>query len=328
MACPYASGGRPQDRQVESTGDELMFDFNLLAQFDLHAEPARIDEGIYTTLRGATFPFSEALTACGALWNREEQAWQFGDETSLAAFSAALSEIARGGTNSLAEEASPFVTSSETQTPLNRFLERGANALENEDLLELLLSFDNYVTDPQTMSQQLFDEFGSLGAILSSEPERLTRLEGVTPRVHGLLKAIQLSIERVLHENVKKNPIIGSSQALLDFLNARLRHRQREELIAIYMDRQNRLIKVESAQGTVGHVHLSPRDVATRALELFATSVIIAHNHPGGDKRPSRGDVGLTKQLHLALKALNMELYDHVIVCDESCFSFKSEGLI
>ncbi|MEM9360955.1 MAG: DNA repair protein RadC, partial [Pseudomonadota bacterium] len=202
------------------------------------------------------------------------------------------------------------------------------NALENEDLLELILSFDNFITDPQAMSKQLFSEFGSLGAILSSEPERLTRLEGITPRVNGLLKAIQLSIERVLHENVQQNPIIGSSQALLDFLSARLRHRQREELIAMYMDRQNRLIKVEGAQGTVSHVHLSPRDVATRALELFASSVIIAHNHPGGDKKPSREDVHITKQLDAALKALNIELYDHVIVCGKSCFSFKSEGLI
>ena len=128
-------------------------------------------------------------------------------------------------------------------------------------------------------------------------------MEEVTPRVHGLLKAIQLSIERVLHENVQQNPIIGSSQALLDFLRARLRHRQREELVVIYMDRQNRLIKSDCVQGSVSRVHLCPRDVATRALELFATAVIIGHNHPGGDAKPSKEDVVTTRQVHLALLA-------------------------
>lgn len=300
----------------------------VFARFELHATPGGDDEQVYARLYGATFPLSETLAACGAVWDQNEQAWLFADRISFQHFSEALSETAQDDSIDLAEERSEFTTNSETQTPLRRFLECGANALENEDLLELILSFDHYLTDPGAMSKELFDEFGSLGAILSSEPERLSRLEEVTPRVHGLLKAVQLLIERVLHENVKQNPIIGSSEALLDFLRARLRHRQREELVVMYMDRQNRLIKIDCVQGTVSHVNLYPRDVATRALELFATAVIIAHNHPGGDAKPSREDISTTKQVYLALQTLNIDLYDHVIVCGTSHLSLKAEGLI
>ena len=305
-----------------------MLKLGMFTRFELHATPGGDDEEVYARLYGATFPFSETLTACGAVWDLDGQAWLFNDGVSFQRFSEALSETARNHSTDLAEEQSPFTTNTEAQTPLRRFLERGANALENEDLLELILSFDHYLTDPRTMSKKLFDEFGSLGAVLNSEPERLTRLEEITPRVHGLLKAAQLLIERVLHENVQQNPIIGSSEALLDFLRARMRHRQREELIVLYMDRKNRLIKTDYVQGTISRVNLYPRDIATRALELFATAVIIAHNHPGGDASPSKEDVSTTQQVHLALQILNINLYDHVIVCGASHLSFRAKGLI
>lgn len=305
-----------------------MLKSELLAQFQLSAALGENDQDVYARLSGATFPFSDTLTACGAVWDRQKQSWKFDDESSFLLFADSLGATESYHTTGLEEEVLNFDSDTAARTPLGRFLKCGANALDNQDLLELLLSFDQYLVDPQTTSKRLFDEFGSLGAILGCEPERLAHMEEMTPRLRGLLKAVQLTIERVLHERVQENPVIGSSQALLDFLRARLRHRQREELVIIYVDRRNRLIKADCTEGTVNHVSLHARDIVTRALELFATAVILAHNHPGGNMKASREDITITQQVRIALETLNIELYDHVIVCDASYLSFKTEGLI
>lgn len=304
-----------------------MLNLESLARVQLYATPGE-NEDVYARLSGATFPHNDALTACGAVWDQHGEAWLFDDLPTFMRFAESLHETGHHASIDLAEEASIFDPTPGIRTPLMRFLESGANAIENRELLELLLSFDHYLADPQATSMKLFDEFGTLGAVLGCEPQRLARMDNVTPRISALLKAIQLTIERVLHEPVQQNPIIGSSKALLDFLRARLQHRQREELIVIYLDRKNRLIKTDCTQGTVDHVSLHPREIAARALELVSTAVILAHNHPGGDLKASREDIAITRQTQEALQTLNIELYDHVIVGDASCLSFKAEGLM
>lgn len=299
-----------------------------LANFGLYLTSACGDKRLYARLSGPTFPLDKALNAAGAQWDDEEQVWTLGSQQVLRDFVDALERERGGARNELAEEASPFTCDHKLETPLDRLLALGPNALGNKDLLELLLSFDSYLADPKTASHRLFDEFGSLGAVLAGETGRLAQFDDVTPRVRGLLKAVQLTIERVLHEPVQENPIIGSWQALLDYLRGRLQHRRREELIVLYLDKKNRLIKTDDTQGSIDHVTLYPRDVAAKALELFASAVIIAHNHPGGDTKPSRGDLEMTQRLKSALAAIEIELYDHVIVSDRSDFSFRSESLI
>jgi DNA repair protein RadC len=207
-------------------------------------------------------------------------------------------------------------------------MEFGGNSMENAELLELLLSFDSYVIDPTTLGCQLIDEFGSLGAVLASEPAQLKLVENITPRTSSLLKAIQLTLERVMHEPIKDNPVLGSWDALLKFLAIRLQHRKIEELLVIYLDRKNRLIKTDSTSGTVSHVPLYPRNIASRALELFASAVILAHNHPGGNPTASEPDIVMTKKVKNALEALDITLYDHVIISHGKHFSFQAEGLI
>lgn len=301
---------------------------SLLAQFGLYLEHGGSRKDVYARLSGATFPFDGSLADCGAQWDKASESWFFVDEAGCEAFSQTLQCSNQNSRVGLAEETAAFVNTPAIDTPLNRFLELGANSLSNEDLLSLLLSFDEYLPEPSSTSRQLFVEFGSLGGVLGCEPERLMSLPNVTPRLRGLLKAIQLTIERVLHEPVQANPIIGSSQALMDYLRVRLQHRQREELLIIYLDRQNRLIRSEGTVGTTDHVSLYPRDIVARALELFASALIIVHNHPGGDAQASKQDLISTRQLYIALEAMNIQLYDHLIISEAATYSFKADGRI
>ncbi|MGI9492999.1 MAG: hypothetical protein ACR2QF_11435, partial [Geminicoccaceae bacterium] len=194
----------------------------LLAEVDLYLAANTDEEGIHARLYGLTFPHDHLLVAHGASWDKTKQSWAFGDRQSLERFVDALDKARDTGYAGLAEEPRIFNATDDLKSPLSRFLALGPNALENEDLLELLLSFDQYLADPSATSRRLFEEFGSLGAVLGCEPARLSRFDEITPRVRGLLKAVQLTIERVLHEPVQKNPVIGSWQALLDYLKGRL----------------------------------------------------------------------------------------------------------
>lgn len=307
---------------------EMLQTARLLSRFELYAAISSEEENVVARLYGPTFPHSHILDATGAVWDRTTQSWTFSNEQSLKSFANTLDQTYKNDRIGLAEEPRSFIGAEDLQKPLSRFLAFGSNALCDEDLLELLLSFDQFLDNASATSHRLFEELGSLGAVLSCESMRLDQFEGITPRVIGLLKAIQLTLERVLHESIRENPVIGSWHALLDYLNIRLRHRQREELLVLYLDKRNRLIKTESTKGTIDHVPLYPREVATRALELFAGAVIVAHNHPGGDVTPSKEDTSTTREVRNALKTLGIELYDHIIISDQTYFSFRAEGLV
>jgi len=300
----------------------------ILARYELYARSDPDHQLPYISLHGPTFPLNCELKEVGAHWDEEMQSWLFESEASYQNFVDSLDQTDESNHFGLAEETTEFVGAATNKTALRRFIDIGGNSLENQDLLELLLSFDSHITNPASLSSQLIAEFGSLGAILGAEPSCLARSDDVTPRACSLLKAIQLTLERVMHEPIKEKTILGSSDALLNFLAARLQHRKIEELVVIYLDRRNQIIKTDSHSGTVDHVPLYPRQIASRALELFAMAVIIAHNHPSGNVTPSKQDIIMTKKVQNALEALDIDLYDHVIVCHGKHLSFKAEGFL
>ncbi|MEO0912394.1 MAG: JAB domain-containing protein, partial [Pseudomonadota bacterium] len=96
-----------------------------------------------------------------------------------------------------------------------------------------------------------------------------------------------------------------------------------------YLDRRNALISDEAqGSGTVDHVPVYPREVAKRALELNASSVILVHNHPSGDPSPSQADIDMTRQIEDAAAVMNITIHDHIIVGRAQETSFRSLGLL
>ena len=285
------------------------------------------DDGPFS-LVGDTFLHDERLKTNGGRWDRVKQRWTFEDRDKLEVFIESLPYSRDSKRCSLHEaRAAPFNSIVEL-TPLEKLLEHGPNVVNNGELLTLLLSFDRFLGDPAALSEALFQEFGGLGAILGSEPTRLRSIEHVAPRTIGLIKAVQLALERVLHEKVGDKTIIGSWNALTEYLGVRLKHRQTEEAIVLYLDRKNQLIKEQRIVGSIDHTPLYPDEIARRALELYAKSVILVHNHPTGHAEPSTADIRITKQIAIALDALNISLHDHLIVGAGEPLSFRAEGLI
>jgi len=97
----------------------------------------------------------------------------------------------------------------------------------------------------------------------------------------------------------------------------------------LFLDKKNRLIADEIlGQGTVDRAPVYPREVIKRALELSATAIILAHNHPSGDPTPSQSDLDLTAQIVTAAKALGVSVHDHLIIGRNNIVSFKTLGLM
>jgi DNA repair protein RadC len=143
-----------------------------------------------------------------------------------------------------------------------------------------------------------------------------------------LLKAVGELLQRVLREEIRERPVIGSWTALIDYLQVALAHEPIEQFRVLFLDRKNILIRDEVQQrGTVDHTPLYPREITRRALELQASSIIMVHNHPSGDPTPSRADIEMTKQVVQALGAVGITVHDHVIVGKNRHTSFKSQRL-
>ena len=106
-----------------------------------------------------------------------------------------------------------------------------------------------------------------------------------------------------------------------------LKYETVEVLRMLYLDRKNGLISDEEAnRGTVDHVPIYPREIVRRALELGASAVIMAHNHPSGDPTPSEADVSFSQQVDRALSIMNIALHDSLIVGKHGVASLRSLG--
>ncbi|MBP6819445.1 MAG: DNA repair protein RadC [Ferrovibrio sp.] len=209
-----------------------------------------------------------------------------------------------------------------------RFLASGGDGMPDYEILELLLFNAIPRRDVKPLAKALVDQFGSLGTLLSAEPERLRRA-GCSETVIAMLKLTREAGLRLLKGEVMRKHVISSWQALLDYCHAAMQHDPVEQFRVIFLDRKNTVIGDEEQQrGTVDHTPVYPREVVRRALELQASAVILVHNHPSGDPTPSKADIEMTKQVREAARAVGITLHDHVIVGRHGHTSFRGKGLI
>ena len=210
-----------------------------------------------------------------------------------------------------------------------RFMEGGAAAMPDYELLELILFRAIERQDVKPLARQLIDTFGDFNRVLSADPARLTAVSGVGDAVVRELKLVEAAAHRLARSKVLQRPVISSWDAVLDYCHTTMAHRETEQFRVLYLDRKNVLIADEAqGQGTVDHVPVYPREVIKRALDLNASALILVHNHPSGDPTPSRADIDMTRKVQEAARAMGIELHDHIIVGRSRELSFRSEGLL
>ena len=210
-----------------------------------------------------------------------------------------------------------------------RFMQGGADALPDYELLELILFRAIPRQDVKPLAHRLIESFGDFNRVLSAAPERLRAVSGVGEAVIVELKVAEAAARRLARSRVIGRPVVSSWEALLDYCHTAMAHRETEQFRILYLDRKNVLIAdEEQARGTVDHVPVYPREVVKRALELNASALILVHNHPSGDPTPSEADIAMTGRIRDAAEALGLTLHDHLIVGQSAELSFRSAGLL
>lgn len=196
-------------------------------------------------------------------------------------------------------------------------------------MLELVLFLAQPRGDKKTLAKALVNRFGSFAGAISADPNELREVPGVGDAAIAAFKVVREAALRLSRVEVTGREVLGSWQAVLDYCRASMGHEKTEQFRVFFLDRKNAVIKDEvQGRGTVDHTPAYPREVVKRALELGATAIIIAHNHPSGDPKPSPADIAMTREIRDAAEKLGIVLHDHIIVGKSGTTSFKSTGLL
>ena len=210
-----------------------------------------------------------------------------------------------------------------------RLLEGGPDALLDHELVEYLLMLAIPRMDTKKIAKRLIAEFGSYGALLAADWDVVMRIGGIGEGSVAALKIAQASALRLLKSQVVERPVLGSWQALLDYLRADMAHNPVERVRILYLNSKNMLIRdVPMSEGSVDEAAVYVREVIRRALDLHAVAMILVHNHPSGDPSPSEQDIRLTRQIADAGRHLRITVHDHVIVGTSGHSSMRAQGLL
>lgn len=211
-----------------------------------------------------------------------------------------------------------------------RFEHGGFTGFHDYEVLELLLTFIFRQGDVKPLAKELIKTLGSFSKVLDASVEELSTVKGM-----GKVSALSLHAFRETmayyfqnHATVDKEQITKMS-SLVEMLRASIGHKQNEILFAIFLNAKNEVLATkELGEGTVSQASAFPRKIVEEALKQKATSIILAHNHPGGIAEPSEHDESITTEIQKALALVEISLQDHIIIANNEYYSFKRNNKI
>jgi DNA repair protein RadC len=211
-----------------------------------------------------------------------------------------------------------------------RLFEGGPDALLDHELVEYLLALAIPRRDTKKLAKKLLREFGDdFGQLMSADAATIARVGEISEGAAAALKIAHASANRLLETKATGKEVLGSWQALLDYLHANMAHEPIERVRILFLNSKNVLIANETMwEGSVDESAVYIREIMRRALDLHATAIIVVHNHPSGDPSPSQQDIRLTRDLAEAGRHLKVSLHDHVIIAASGHSSLRAMGLI
>jgi len=204
----------------------------------------------------------------------------------------------------------------------------GAENLPDYELLELMLFASNPRAKVESLVAELLERFGSLAEVLGADAQELAAAGLGIPAI-AVIKFIRELALRFLRAELRKRPVVGSWDKLIDYCTANIAYSTVEEFHILFLDGNNALIRDERQQrGTVDHTPVYTREVVKRALDMGALGLILVHNHTSGDPTPSTADIAVTKDIVRAAAPLGITVHDHLIIGRGSYASLRDLGLL
>ena len=204
-----------------------------------------------------------------------------------------------------------------------------SNQLADYEKLELLLGYAIPRRDVRPLARGLIKQFGGVYQVLSASVEDLTAFKGIGHNTAVFLKLVQQMMQIGYKGQLKESPIFHDQKILHNYCRIVLAGKQVEELHILYLDNNLKLISDEMhTSGTVDSSAVYPREIARRALQLNARSIVMVHNHPISTNTFSNDDVAVTTQVQMVLASLDIALYDHLLVVNDVVYSMRAMHLI
>jgi len=210
-----------------------------------------------------------------------------------------------------------------------RFAKSGLKGFHDYEIIELLLTLGSPRKDCKPQAKEAIQRFKTLRGVLEATPEELQQINGIGSHSVFGIKLAQEVAREFLKQKIMDKPIFKSSREIFDYLYHSMRDLKKERFKVIYLNSQNQIIEiVDLFEGTVNSSAISPREVMEDAIKYNATSLIFVHNHPSGDPSPSQNDKEVTRDLVYAGAIMRIRVLDHIIIGNNTYFSFAGEGLI
>ncbi|WMJ23402.1 DNA repair protein RadC [Paludicola sp. MB14-C6] len=211
----------------------------------------------------------------------------------------------------------------------NRFLKSGIDVFEQHNILELLLFFAIPRMDTNDIAHNLMKRFGNIGEVFDAPYDELIKVQGVTSNAATLLKLVP-NLSRVYLEN-KYQPleVYDTPQKLSNYFIHKFVGVNQEQVYIMCLDSSCSFIQCDLlTQGTVTQANISIRKIVETVIRHNACSIVLAHNHPRGLAIPSNEDIITTVSIKNALKQLDVNLLDHIIIAQDTYVSLVEQGYI
>jgi len=215
------------------------------------------------------------------------------------------------------------------ERPRERLEREGIEALSHTELIAIVLGSGTSGKSVLHLAQELLEHFGGLERLLDASIVELMQIKGIGKAKAILLKAVfglALKCRKPFH---LQKFAISSARDAYALAQAEIAHLPQEVLLVILRDVRGHLIHFEQVSiGTLSEVLIHPREIFYPAVRYKAHSLIIAHNHPSGDPKPSQADLHLTRALIQASHVMSIGLDDHLIVCRDRFISLRELGCL
>lgn len=215
--------------------------------------------------------------------------------------------------------------------PREKLLDKGAEALSNAELLAILIRTGTEKMNAVEIARHmLLAAEGSLNEIASMSTERLCETEGIgTSKAVTIAAAFELGRRSTSEPIVKERTTVSSPRMVFRIMLPLLRGLDHEECWAIFLNRANYILgKEKMSSGGQDSTVIDVKRIIRRSLDKKASGVILIHNHPSGNALPGKADITQTGILRNALKTCDLQLVDHVIIAEDSWYSFADERLM
>ena len=212
-----------------------------------------------------------------------------------------------------------------------RFLNSGFEGLADYEIVEMLLTLAIPRRDVKEQAKVLIKRFGNLRGILDAPIDEVRKVDGIGEVTPAVLRMMREIVSLYLQQTIEKQEALSDPNRLHEFWRVKIGNSANEVFMVGYLDSGYRLLRdgIERLEeGTIDRATVYPRRVVEAALRRKAAAIMLAHNHPNGDVRPSEQDKLITKALVLAAAAVQLKILDHLIVSAEQVFSFRQGGLL